>query len=216
MSLNIQIKKQTASGRFFLFFKTIVMARSLQERDAIKRFNLELKKNPSSYLAHYGIGIVYIETSEYALAIRHLNEAIEKGPQSVPLLTRLAEAYIMNGQNIEALSVLEDALKLDEEDKFSLFLSGLSYENLDQYQKAINFYEKLASQEPVKDNVYYHLGVCYGRLNSLALAHYNFGLYFWKSGEVEKSRFHFQKADSLSGDNASLKRRIKKATEELH
>lgn len=201
--------------KLFPFFKTIVMARSLEPRDSKKRFERELEKNPSSYLAHYGMGIVCIETSEYASAIQHLNNALEKGHKSAPLLTRLAEAYIMSGKNKKAISVLEDALKLEKEDKSAIFLSGLSYENLDEFQKAISYYEKLSSLEPVKDDVYYHLGVCYGRLNSLAHAHYNFGLYFWKSGETEKSRFHFQKADKLAGGDANLKRRIKKAEEEL-
>ncbi|HOP46485.1 MAG TPA: M48 family metalloprotease [Desulfobacteraceae bacterium] len=201
--------------KLFPFFKTIVMARSLEPRDSKKRFEREFEKNPSSYLAHYGMGIVCIETSEYAAAIQHLNNALEKGHKSAPLLTRLAEAYIMSGKNKQAISVLEDALKLDKDDKAALFLSGLSYENLKQYQEAINFYERLSSMQPGKDNVYYHLGVCYGKLNNLALAHYNFGLYFWKSGETEKSRFHFQKADKLADGDASLKRRIKKAEEDL-
>lgn len=199
----------------FPFFKTIVMARSIEPRDAKKRFERKLEKDPSSYLAHYGMGIVCIETSEYAAAIKYLNTAVEKGPKSAPILTRLAEAYIMSGKNKQAISVLEDALKLDKDDKPALFLSGLSYENLKQYQEAINFYERLSSMQPGKDNVYYHLGVCYGKLNNLALAHYNFGLYFWKSGETEKSRFHFQKADKLADGDASLKKRIKKAKEEL-
>ncbi|HEN21294.1 MAG TPA: tetratricopeptide repeat protein [Desulfobacteraceae bacterium] len=199
----------------FPFFKTTVTARSLDPRDAKKLFTGELEKNPFSYLAHYGMGIVGIETSDYKSAIQHLLIAVEKGPESVPMLTRLAEACIMSGDNIKALSVLEDALKLDKDNKLAMFLSGLSYEKVDQYQNAISFYEKLSSLDPVKDIVYYHLGVCYGRMNSLALAHYNFGVYFLKSGENEKSRFHFQKADNLSGDNGSLKKKIKKAREEL-
>jgi hypothetical protein len=54
----------------------------------------------------------------------------------------------------------------------------------------------------------------YGRQNKLALAHYYFGLYFKNLGELEKARFHFQTADSFSGNDPALRSRIQRAMKE--
>jgi tetratricopeptide (TPR) repeat protein len=92
---------------------------------------------------------------------------------------------------------------------------ALSYQNMEEYREAIPIFEKLTSMEPVKDEVFYNLGVSYGRLNSLALAHYNFGIYFKKVRKIGKALFHFQKAADLSKNDPALQRRINKAKEGL-
>ncbi len=45
-------------------------------------------------------------------------------------------------------------------------------------QEALRLFEKLSYLKPVRIDVYYHLGLCYGRENKLALAHYNFWALF--------------------------------------
>lgn len=199
----------------FSFIKTVLRAKCLDSNEAERQFTLELKKDPNSYLPHFGLGIVYKERAEYALAIHHLNTALEREPASVsvPILTKLGEAYQGNGQDREAILVLERALKFSEGDSSILFLMGLSYENLEEYDKAITLFERLASFKPVKNEVYYRLGISYGKRKMLALAHYNFGVYFKAVGEQEKARFHFRKAEGLSGTDHALKRKIKRITE---
>ena len=121
----------------------------------------------------------------------------------------------MNGQSIEAISILERALRLDDGDSASLYTLGLAYENMENYEKAINIFERLASFRPVNKDVYYHLGLSYGRIQSLAIAHYNFGRYFKELGQIKKAKFHFQKAEGLPHSSPSLKERIRKAMEEM-
>jgi beta-barrel assembly-enhancing protease len=116
-----------------------------------------------------------------------------------PILTALAETYQMQGRYERAVQVLERVLGVDDRDKTALLLLALSYRQLEDYRKAIVFLERLASMKPVKDEVYYHLGMSYGREGRLAQAHYNFGVYFKKSGNVDKARFHFQKSGGIGG-----------------
>lgn len=197
----------------FPLFKTVIRAKCLDSHDAERLFSLELKKTPGSDLPHLGLGIVYKERAEYTRAIYHLKKALETRPDFVPILTTIGKTYQMNGQDKEAVSVLEKALKLDKGSKSALFLLGVSYENLEQYEKAIHLFERLASLRPVKKEVYYHLGLSYGRHNRLALAHYNFGLYFKRLGQPQKARFHFRKADSLCQHNPDLRKKIRRETD---
>ena len=195
----------------FPFFKTVVRAKGLDSREAERVFSLQLKGDPGSSLPYFGLGIVYKGRAEYALAIQHLESALEKGPGGIPVLTNLGQAYQENGQDRKAISVLEGALKLAGDSRPTLLILGISYENLEEYEKAIQLFERLASFTPVKNEVYYHLGFCYGKSNRLALAHYNFGLYFKSEGQKEKAQFHFRKADDLSGNNSALKEKIRRA-----
>jgi tetratricopeptide (TPR) repeat protein len=199
----------------FPFFKTVLRANCQDSQEAERLFRLDLNKRPSSPLPHFGLGIVYKERSEYEQAIRHFRTALKEEPASIPILRNLGETYQMEGQYRKAISILEKALDLDEQDRSTLFLLALSYENIEEYQIAIQLFKKLSYLKPIKNEVYYHMGLSYGRQNKLTLAHYNFGLYFKNLGKNQKARFHFQKADSLSGNNTALRRKIHDAIKGL-
>ena len=207
-------KKEVVRLRaLFPSFKTVLKAICLDPHYAEKIFNAELKKTPNAFLPNFGLGIVCMRKSEFVLAIQHFKEALKVKPGFSPALRYLGEAYHMNGQDREAISLLEKALELDRADKSTLFLLGLSYENLAQYEKAIRIFKRLASFKPVKNEVYYHLGISYGRLNRLALAHYNLGIYSKRLGEIQDAKFHFRKANDLSHNNPTLRRKIHEAME---
>ena len=206
----IHTKEADRYKALFPFFKIIIKAKCLEQHEAERLFKLDLKKSPESTLPHFGLGIVYQRMSEYSKSIYHLKKAHEGNPDFLPILTNLGKSYGMNGQGREAVETLEEALKQDDENSAALFLLALSYENMEQYQKAIRVYERLASFRPVKKEIYYHLGLSYGKENKLAYAHYNFGLYFQKQGQFKKAKFHFQKAIKLSKNNRPLKKKIEK------
>jgi len=121
----------------------------------------------------------------------------------------------LKGEINKAVSTLKEALEIDRGNKSVIFLLGLSLEKLDQYEKAIPLFEKLAALPPVKNEVYYHLGLSYGRQERLALAHYNFGIYFRELAQIQKAKFHFRKAEELSDNNPELREKINKAAKGL-
>lgn len=206
---------QTSKYRdLFPFFKTVLRAKATDPHEAEKRFNQELEKDPSSTLAQFGLGIVWQERSELDRSIQHFQEALKNAPDSLPVLKELAETYQLKGQDKEAADILKKTLRTDSNDKSSLFLLAKSYENLDEYPQAIRIYERLLTMAPVRNEVFYNLGVSYGRENRLALAHYHFGVYFKRIGEKKKAKFHFQKADDLARDDAALRNRIRQETVE--
>jgi predicted Zn-dependent protease len=195
----------------FPYLKAILRAASMEPRDAERLFNKELENNPRSATAHFGLGLVLKERSEYAKAVEHFEKALEEAPGTLPLLRHLGEAYQLQGRDRKAIRVLERALEIDGLDQGTLFLLAQSHQSLESYGEAIRIYERLTVMEPVKAEVLYNLGLSYGRLNQLALAHYYFGLYFKKLGEWEKARFHFQTAESFPERDPVLSRRIQRA-----
>jgi predicted Zn-dependent protease len=194
-------------------FQTIVLAISKEPKDAEAQFLRTLKKDPEAWLPQLGLGIVLMRESKYPEAITALKKARQKQPEFPPILRTLGEAYMMNGQQKKAMGVLKTALELDHGDKAALLLMGTLYEEQGKTGKALRIFKKLSYLKPVSNNVYYHLGVCYGREKQLALAHYNFGIYFKNSGRFQKAMFHFQKAKRLASKNAALLEKIRKETE---
>jgi predicted Zn-dependent protease len=197
--------------QFFPIFKAILRAKYSDPKDAERAFNRDLENDPKSIWAHFGLGIVLRETQQYAKATENFHEALKGRPHSIFIIRNLAETYQLMGRADEAIPLLSEALKWDPNDRTSLYLMAVSYENLEEYEKAIPIFEKLTSMKPVKNEVYYNIGICYGRLNKLALAHYNFGIFFKREGKPGKAQFHFQKAEEFSQNDPALRERIMKA-----
>lgn len=208
--------KETAKfRRLFPYFKAVVVARSGDPANAEKIFEEELGKNPDSASALFGMGIVRREKLEYASSLEYLEKALSKEPDMLPILTALAQSYQLQGRDERAIRVLEKALKINDRDRTTLLLLAVSYQNLEDYRKSVVFLERLSSMKPVNDEVYYHLGMCYGREGKLALAHYNFGVYFKRMGVLDKAQFHFQKAQELAGSDQLLRNKIQTEAEGL-
>jgi len=205
----------TKFRRLFPYFKAVVTAKAGDPENAERLFQEALAKNPDSGPALFGVGLVRKEKLQYAEALEYLEKALTKDPDVLPILTALAQSYQMQGRDERAIRVLEKALKVDERDRTTLFLLAASYQNLEDYRKSVVFLERLASMKPVRDEVYYHLGMSYGREGKLALAHYNFGVYFKRSGVLDKAVFHFQKARELAGSDQLLMNKIKTEMEGL-
>jgi beta-barrel assembly-enhancing protease len=205
-------KEAEAFRKEYPIFRTLLKSRYSDSNIAEKGFELELKSNTESPLAHFGLGIVLNEKGEYTEALKHLQISSEKLPDSIPVLHYLGETYQLIGNDREAIKIFEEALKIDEFNKSILFSLAFSYQNLEEYSRAVTILESLASVNPVKNEVYYNLGVSLGRMDRLGPAHYYFGLYFKNLGERQKAAFHFQKAREYAGSDASLRERIDKAT----
>jgi predicted Zn-dependent protease len=197
--------------KLFPYFKVTVAARYGDPAVAENLLKKLSHESPDSAIVDYGYGLMWKKKEDYAKAIEYLEKASNKEPTFLPILRSLGEAYQLMGRDRQAISVLERALKIDDQDKGTLFLLAGSYQNLEEYGKAAVFYERLASMKPVKGEVYQNLGICYGREGKLAQAHYQFALYFLSQGEPQKARYHFQKADELAANDPGLRRMIDEA-----
>ncbi len=201
--------------KLFPYLKMTLIARYSEPQDAERYLKKLSEESMDSSFLNYGYGLLWKERAEYGKATEFLSRAAREDPTFLPALRNLGEAYQLKGQDRQAIAVFERALRINDQDKAALFLTAVSYQNLEEYDKAIVFYERLASMKPAKDEVYYNLGVSYGRKGKLALAHYYFGVYFSSVGEVQNARFHFQKSEELAANDPALKSRIRQTMETL-
>jgi predicted Zn-dependent protease len=199
--------------KLFPYFKAVLLAKSMDFQGVARYLNRQ--SNPESPGVQFGLGVMQKERMDYPKAIEHFEKALKEAPDLTPILVELGETYQLQGQDRKTIEVVERVLRTDERNKAALYLTGMSYQNLEDYSKATVFYERLVSMRPVKDEVFYNLGVCYGRQEKLAVAHYNTGLYFQRIFDFRKARYHFLKADQLAGNDQALKNRIYEAVQTL-
>ena len=201
--------------KLFPYLKAVLIAKTTDFQRASRYFNRESQANPESPVVQFGLGVVQKERMDYPSAIEHFDKALKGAPDLTPILIELADAYQLQGQDRKAIEVAERVLRTDERNKAALYLTGSSYQNLEDFSKATVFYERLVTMRPVKDEVFYNLGVCYGRQEKLAVAHYNTGVYFLRIYDFQKARYHLLKADQLAGNDQGLKNRIQEAMQAL-
>jgi predicted Zn-dependent protease len=208
-------KESAEFRRVFPYFKAVCLAKSTDPQAAAQYFNREKQKNPDSPVVPFGLGLVQKERMDYPGAEEYFEKALKAAPEMLPILTELGEAYQLQGRDHKAIEVAERVLKTDERDKAALYLMASSYQNLEDFSKATVYYERLVSLKPVKDEVFYNLGVCYGRQGKLAVAHYYTGTYFLKTFEFQNAKYHLRKAEQLAGNDEALKNRIREAMHSL-
>jgi predicted Zn-dependent protease len=208
-------RESTGFRKLFPYFKAVCIAKSMDYQGASRYLNREREKDPESPVVQFGLGVLQKERMDYPKAIEHFEKALKEAPDVTPILIELGETYQLQGQDRKAIEVVERVLRTNERNRGALYLTGMSYQNLEDYSKATVFYERLTSIRPVKDEVFYNLGVCYGRQEKLAVAHYNTGLYFQRIFDFRKARYHFLKADQLAGNDQALKNRIYEAAQAL-
>jgi tetratricopeptide (TPR) repeat protein len=155
--------------------------------------------------------MLMMEDAEYDKAIEHFEKANALEPDSGIILRILGEAYQYRGRDREAILAFKRATQIDRYDRSAFYLLAVSYQNMGDYKRAIGIYEKLTSPLPIKNEVFYNLGVCHGRSSNLGLAHYYFGIYFKRQGQKDKAEFHLQKAESLSRQDPALLKKIQNA-----
>jgi len=199
----------------FPIFHTMVIALCSDKGDATREFKKRLLADPESGVAHYGLGLILEREGFINEALNHFKIALRKKPDYIPIMFSLGKAYQASGQYENSISILNKALDISPKDKHLMDLLALSLQNFELYGQAAGIYERLTFLPPVKDRVYYNLGLVYGRQGKLALAHYNLGIYFTKLRRREKALFHFKKAKSLSGNKPALKKKIDKALMDL-
>jgi superkiller protein 3 len=141
---------------------------------------------PDSAEAHYDLGLLLLDKSEYEGATRELGRAAQIDPSAAPYAMRLAESLILwkhYGTALEFLTAVKDRFGSLPDYRYKL---GLTYYSLHQFPRAITQLEEVATEQPQLDTVQFFLGNCYGGV-----------------GDLGKAESHYRRAIELQPRNAS-------------
>ena len=80
---------------------------------AMSSYKQVLENDPMHAMANYRIGLILNGNGQYKEAIPHLNIALEKMPQEIPVMQQLSAAYISLGDTTRSVGYLENILQID-------------------------------------------------------------------------------------------------------
>lgn len=177
--------------------------------------SLSIKKTSACLLA---LGRAYMEGGDCQKAEVYFREVIIKDTLNVKARQGIALCRWKQGEVSPAIDVLQEALKINENDKITLFNLGQLYESKDETLEAKKYYEKSIKSDAMFYKPYTRLGYLLYKNNSLqeakntlisslqtephqAFANYLLFRIYEKEGDLEKGAVSLERAMNDDREN---------------
>jgi len=174
--------------------KAVLMTGGSDVESRIRYFESEVRKDPRNVDMLYGLGVVQARKGLYSESLATFKQALLLAPADKEVLRDIGVDYFKLGQYPESIDYLMKAYKIDQTDIKTLAYLGNSNEAMGFYEKAIEYFHALEASELDDEEIYYSIGMVYGKLKEMGDSHYYFGIYFKKQKKNDTALFHFKEA----------------------
>jgi tetratricopeptide (TPR) repeat protein len=183
---------------------------------ALRLFEAELDRHPSSFEARYGYAVVLQELSlrkkalgddeekDWAEVVRAYEICARQGDTAAIAenyaisLFHLANKLYLREKFEPALEYLEAARHVDPKNKYVLNLAGIVQYSLGRYEEAQETFEYLIAEDP-----------------GFVSAYLNLGNVLWESGNEDAALVTWKQALTVSPDNQAIIKRIETALQKI-
>ncbi len=157
-----------------------------------------------------------LSSENYAKSLEFFKKAIELDPINLEYKYHLGLVYSRLGRPKEAISILESLIAKDPIAYRKAYLElGLLYTNLEEFEKALSFFEKAEKVDPKNASIQFNKGICllkleryekaissFEKARSLEpklgqIALYHMGFAYYKEGKYTRAEEELTKAISL-------------------
>jgi len=111
--------------------------------------------------AYYLLKNEFITVNDSNAAIRTLEEAYTKYPDTTLILIEIVNFYLSSGNSEQGLKYLELAQEQEASNPSIYFAQGTLFEKLGDKEKAMEFYNKAIEVDPEYFNAYFNIGALY-------------------------------------------------------
>lgn len=142
--------------------------------EAAAIFETVLSEKPTQPDALHGLGMVYAQKRNFALAVEYLQRAVQASPTIAEFHNNLGNAYQATGNVEGALRHYHEALRLKSTYAPALNNLGTLLYRLCKYDEAASYFQKSIRIDPQAVDTHYNLANCYIQLDRLqeAVPHY--------------------------------------------
>jgi len=133
---------------YILYFQGNLHETRGEFQKAAEFYKEVLRRNPDVSNNYVHLGFLYAKTGRMNAAIKVLEQGRERLPESYVILSKLIMFYSSAGRYDDALSASQSMLGIDSRHFDALFLSGSVHAKLQNWTKALDFYEKAMAIEP--------------------------------------------------------------------
>jgi tetratricopeptide (TPR) repeat protein len=107
------------------------------------------------------ISSAYLLKKDTLGAVQALQSGFEKYPENNDILRSMIQVYLDLDRTDDAMKYLELAIKQDPKNPMFYFAQGTLFEKMENYDRAIDSYEKSIEADDSFFNAYYNLGALY-------------------------------------------------------
>jgi len=178
-------------------------------------FQKELEDRPDDPDLLYGLAMTEDRLGMTEEALEHFKRALRNSPEDPEILRDLGITSFKIGRLEEAEKHLRQAVKIMKNDIPANLYLGKTIEALGDVTGALHLYQQLEKEYPSDPEIFYSLGMSYGKSGLKGQSHYYFGRYFMNKGKAESALFHLRAAqDNLPKDDPKYNE-IKKQLDSL-
>ena len=145
--------------------------------EAIKGFDLALKKQQTEVWVYRGLYYSYLQTKDTVKAEEIILTGIKQRPDETILLIDLANLYISTNKADKAVLILDEAIKKDPGNALLYYTKGGMYDQLNKRAEAEAAYTQAIEHKPDYYDALFNLGVL----------RYNWGQEYNNQAAVEKN-----------------------------
>ncbi len=153
-----------------------------QYEKAIGFFEQLIEKEPSNPDNYYWIARNYKEKGDTVRALAYFQKTVDLDNDYYDAWIFMGEMYA-NNNDPRALPYFDAALRIKELSIEALYKRALLYQNLKNYPKAVEDYQKITDINPANPLAYYNIGYINFQLNQMERANE----YFKKACEADES-----------------------------
>jgi len=205
-------QRSPANDEEFKLVRAALISEYSDSKIAMARMQAEYRQGGEA--SAYGLGRLYLREGHIEEAIPYLQDAASRHPSSPLVLTTLGSAYFQLGRLNEAQRVLQSALLVDPSSTSARYRLALALKDLGQRDEALQNLLQIEKYSSGLPDIDYQLGVLFGQMQQLGMAHYHLGRYYLHENDSKTAVFHYKKAkELLRGDPkklAEVERELKK------
>ena len=138
----------------------IAYNRKKQYDSAMHYLNASLAVNPTYDEALSSSAMVYLATGDTTKALSLYNKALEVNPKHINTLINLANLYITKGSYDQAIGLYTQALEVSNSVTI-IYGLAFTHQKKGDYDKAIQYYQKIVAAKPDHFLTLYNLAVSY-------------------------------------------------------
>ena len=206
---------------YYATLAAIKMAQDNQDNFEAQKVNYQQALNYSQLAAgdkengKYGLefeATAYKALGDTAKWLNTLKQGIEKFPDHSFFFGHIVDYYSNTGKYNEALEFANNMIAKNGETPFYLYVKGYLYQNMKEYDKAIDAYKKTIEIDPTYAEAYSNLGLCYCQqgieYGEKATSDLNDPKYQEEQTQIkqfyENARPYYEKARLLKPENKEL------------
>lgn len=164
---------------------------------AVKQFRKEVKDNPDSTAAQYGLALALSRAGEHEEAVPMADALFASAPDRLLFVAAYAEFLTAAGEYDQALTLLERQLLLNPDNPPLAMLYADALEQNQEYDIAESVLKRQSEIRPNDVDVWYHLAEVSGKAGDIIAVHRARAEYFALHGAYNRAIQHLEYARRL-------------------